>query len=98
MIAQKMKLTKFITTKHVILDYNFIVKKRNEFVSCCNEIHCCIHIETANFADGTYELVPTHEANTADAQVNALELIQDTNQSSEEPKASSAQEGKARCF
>jgi len=98
MIAQKMKLTKFITTKHVILDYNFIVKERNEFVSCCNEIHCCIHIETANLADGTYELVPTHEADAADVQVNALELIQDPNQCSKEPKASSAQEGKARCF
>ena len=62
------------------------------FVSCCNEIRCCIHIETANLADGTYELVPTHEANTADAQVNTIELIQDPNQSSEEPKASSAKE------
>ena len=98
MIAQKMKLTKFITTKHVILDYNFIVKERNEFVSCCNKIHYCIHIEIANLADGTYELVPTHEADTADAQVNALELIQDLNQSSEEPKTSSAQEGKPRCI
>ena len=72
------------------LDYNFIVKERNVFVSCCNEIRCCIHIETANLTDGTYELVPTHEANTADVQVNGLELIQDPNQSSEEPKASSA--------
>ena len=81
-----------------MLDYNFILKERNVFVSCCNKIHYCIHIETANFADGTYELVPTHEADTADAQVNALELIQDPNQSSEEPKASSAQEGKPRCI
>jgi hypothetical protein len=48
--------------------------------------------------DGTYELVPTREDDTADVQVNALELIQDPNQSSEEPKASSAQEGKARCI
>ena len=81
-----------------MLDYNFIVKERNVFVSYCKKIHCCIHIETANLADGTYGLVPTHEADTADAQVNALELIQDSNQSSEEPKASSAQEGKPRCI
>ena len=81
-----------------MLDYNFIVKEKNMFLSCCNKIHCCIHIETANLADGNYELVPTHEANTADAQVNALELIQDLNQSSEELKASSAQEGKPRCI
>ena len=81
-----------------MLDYNFILKERNVFVSCCNEIRCFIHIETANLADGTYEFVPTHEADTADAQVNALELIQDPNQSSEEPKASSVQEGKPRCI
>ena len=81
-----------------MLDYNFIVKERNVFVSCCNKIRCCIHIETANLADGTYELVRTRKADTADAQVNALELIQDSNQSSEEPKTSSAQEGKPRCI
>ena len=79
-----------------MLDYNFIVKERNMFVSCCNKTHCCIHIETVNLADGTYELARTREADTADAQVNALELIQDPNQSSEEPKASSAQESKPR--
>ena len=81
-----------------MLEYNFKVKEINMFISCYNKIHCCIHIETANLADGNYELVPTHEANTADAQVNALELIQDPNQSSEEPKASSAQEGKPQCI
>ena len=68
------------------------------FVSYCNKFHSCIHIETANLADGTYELVPTHEDETNGAQVNALELIQDPNQSLEEPKASSAQEGKPRCI
>ena len=47
------------------------------FVSYCNKFHSCIHIETANLADGTYELVPTHEDETNGAQVNALELIQD---------------------
>ena len=68
------------------------------FVSYCNKFHPCIHIETANLVDGTYELVPTHEDETNGAQVNALELIQDPNQSSEEPKASSAQAGKPRCI
>ena len=81
-----------------MLDYNFIVKERNVFVSRLIKFHCCIQIETANLADGTYELVPTHEADTADAQVNALELIQDPNQCSEKPKASSAQEGKPQCI
>ena len=68
------------------------------FVSCCNKSHFCIHIEIANLADGTYELVPMHEDDTDSAQVYALELIQDPNQSSEEPKASSAQEGKPQCI
>ena len=81
-----------------MLDYNFIVKERNMFVSCCNKTHCCIHIETVNLADGTYKLVRTRKADTADAQVNALELIQDPNQCSKEPKTSSAQEDKPRCI
>ena len=68
------------------------------FVSYCNKFHSCIHIETANLVDGTYELVPTHEDETNGAQVNALELIQDPNQSSEEPKTSSDQEGMPRCI
>ena len=57
------------------------------FVSCCEKFRPWIHIETATLADGTYELVPMHEDESAGAQVNALELIQDPNQSSEEPKA-----------
>ena len=56
------------------------------------------HMISANLADATYERVPMHEDESAGAQVNALELIQDPNQNSEEPKASSAQEGKPRCI
>ena len=67
-------------------------------VSCCNNFHPCIHIETVNLADDTYELVPSYEDDTASAQVNALELIQDPNQSLKEPKASSAKEGKPWCI
>ena len=74
------------------------MKERNVLYHVVIKIHFCIHIGTANLADGTYELVPTHEADTADAQVNAVELIQGPNQSSEEPKASSTQEGKPRCI
>jgi hypothetical protein len=43
-------------------------------------------------------LVLSNDNESASAQVNSLELIQDPNQSSEEPKASSAQEGKPRCI
>ena len=47
-------------------------------------------------ADGTYELVPESESEQREAQVNLTEITEDLNQSSEEPKASSAQEGKPR--
>jgi len=57
-----------------------------------------MHIEATHLSDGTYELVPTHEYEFEDVQLNASELIQDLNQSSEEPKANSAQEGKPRCI
>ena len=60
--------------------------------------HLCIHIETIHPIDGTYELVPTHENDSQDAQVNVTEAIQDPNQSSKEPKASSAHEGKPQCI
>ena len=45
-------------------------------------------------ADGTYEPVPESESEQHDAQVNLTEIAEDPNQSSEEPKASLAQEGK----
>ena len=45
-------------------------------------------------ADGTYELVPESESEQREAQVNLTEIAEDPNQSSEEPKASLAQEGK----
>ena len=58
----------------------------------------CIHIEATHLSDGTYELVPTNENESEEVQLNSSEVIQDPNQSSEEPKANSAQEGKPRCI
>ena len=46
--------------------------------------------------DGTYELMPKSESQQLEAQVNLTEATKDPNQSSEEPKASYAQEGKPR--
>ena len=43
-----------------------------------------------------YELVPESESEQREAQVNLTEIAEDMNQSSKEPKASSAQEGKPR--
>ena len=73
-------------------------------ISRCNKnfLHSyrnlCIHIEAANLADGTYKLVPTHENDFQDTQANLTEVIQDPDQSPEEPKANSVQEGKPRCI
>jgi hypothetical protein len=47
-------------------------------------------------ADGTYELVLALESEQHEAWINLIEVIKDLNQSSEEPKASFAQEGKPR--
>ena len=54
------------------------------------------HIDTTTLADGTYELVPESEGEQREAQVNLTEITENLNQSSEEPNASSAQEGKPR--
>ena len=47
-------------------------------------------------ADGMYELVPESESEQCEAQVSLTKITEDLNQSSEEPKANSAQEGKPR--
>ena len=67
-------------------------------LSCCHHhnLHICIHVDLTTLADGTYELVPESESEQREAQVNITEITEDLNQSSEEPKASSAQEGKPR--
>ena len=54
------------------------------------------HIDSTTLPDGTYELVSESESEQREAQVNLTEVTEDLNQSSEEPKASSAQEGKPR--
>jgi hypothetical protein len=45
-----------------------------------------------------YTLVPEPENKSREAQVNVTEVIEDLNQSSEEPLTSFAQEGKPRCM
>ena len=64
----------------------------------------CIHVDSTTLADSTYKLVPESQNEQREAQVNLIEVAEDLNQSSEEwvkksseePKASSAQEGKPR--
>ena len=56
----------------------------------------CIHVDSTTLANGTYELVPESESDQREAQVNAVEVAEDLNQSSKETKASAAQEGKPR--
>ena len=57
------------------------------------------HIDTTVLEDGTYELIPESEEGDQEAQLNATVLTEDTDQSSEEPKANLASdywEGKPR--
>ena len=53
-----------------------------------------LHVDNS-LPDGTYELVPESESEQIEADANLIEVAEDPNQSSEEPKAS-AQEGKHR--
>jgi hypothetical protein len=55
-----------------------------------------LHVDTTALADGTYKLVPEFESVQHEAQVNLIEVAEDPYQSSEEPNASFAQEGKPR--
>ena len=54
------------------------------------------HIDSTTLADGMYELVFESESVQREAQVTLTEAAVAPNQSSEEPKASFAQEGKLR--
>ena len=58
-----------------------------------------LHIDTTALSDGTYELIPESDGGDPEVQVNAAELTEAPNQSSEEPKAeivSNYREGKPR--
>ena len=46
-----------------------------------------LHIDTTALSDGTYELIPESDGGDPEVQVNAAELTEAPNQSSEEPKA-----------
>ena len=58
-----------------------------------------LHIDTTALSDGTYELIPESDGGDPEVQVNAAELTEAPNQSSEEPQAvlaSDYREGKPR--
>ena len=57
------------------------------------------HLDTTTLTDGTYELIPDSDRGDPEVQVNAAELTEAPNQSSEEPRAeivSDYREGKPR--
>ena len=63
---------------------------------CCNTF-LTSDIDTTVLADRTYELIPESVGGDQEAQVNAATLIEDQDQSPEEPKvdlASDYREGK----
>jgi hypothetical protein len=85
-----------------LLDYNFIVK-------CCLSFsiittHACVFYIDTTLADGTYELIPESkipeskipesESKRRAVNLNLTEVVEDLDQSSKEPNANSAQEGK----
>ena len=79
------------------------MKEINIFVSFCNKEHFCIHIDSDHLSDGISGLMPTDENEPAESRLNLtdlnlIELNQNPNQCSEEPKANFAQEGKPRCM
>ena len=81
-----------------MLDYNSLVKNWLNRITKITHVYA-FHIDSTTLPDGTYELVPESESEQREAQVNlteATEATEDLNPSSEEPKASSAQEGKPR--
>ena len=58
-----------------------------------------LHIDTTALSDGMYELIPESDGGDPEVQVNAAELTEAPNQSSEEPRAeivSNCREGKPR--
>ena len=78
------------------MNCNFIEKERLS-LSHCN-MSSLMHIEMVNLIDGDYELVPANTIAPESASINFTDLNQDMGQAPEEPKASSAQEGKPRCI
>ena len=78
-----------------MLDYNSLVKNWLNRITKITHAYA-FHIDSTTLPDGTYELVPESESEQREAQVNITEATEDLNPSSEEPKASSAQEGKPR--
>ena len=77
------------------MDYNSIVKNWLNRITKVTHAYA-FHIDSTTLPNGTYELVPESESEQREAQVNLTEDTEDSNQVSEEPKASYAQEGKPR--
>ena len=90
------ELTKIII-KLILLDYNFIVKKRNHLSYCTHE-NLALHIDAVNLADRDYELVPAVSLVTPEVNLNCANVIQDLGQAPEDSQPDSAQEGKPRCI
>ena len=66
---------------------------------CVDNTILALHIDTTALSDGTYELIPESDEGDLEAQVNAAELTEAPDQSSEELRAqivSDYQEGKPR--
>ena len=59
------------------------------------------HIEVTPLADGTYELIQDPDRDFSEAQINTVEIIEDSNFNSEEPQYTDSIDtstGKPRCI
>ena len=73
-----------------MLDYNSIVKKRNEVISLCNEEHLCIRIDATTTTDDMNEWMHESVNELHEVQANLTDAAEDLNQCSEELKANFA--------
>ena len=71
------------------------MKERNQYSSVTHNL--ALHIETANLADGDYELVPA-DSLAQEIKLNCTNVAQDLGQAPEASLPDSAQEGKLRCI
>ena len=71
------------------------MKERNHYSRVTHNL--ALHIETANLADGDYELVPA-DSLAQEVNLNCANLAQDLGQAPEVSLPDSAQEGKLRCI
>ena len=79
----------FCKSSWVALDYNSLMKDWLNRITKITHAYA-FRVDSTTLPDRTYELVPESESEQREAQANLTEAAEDSNQSSEEPKANFA--------